>query len=126
MPSCTTLRRRELSEFSFTIRLCYNFSGLCFGLRLPPFFWVAITCGNLTVGHFRLQLRVAVLQWAGAAFRTEAPSSSVYKCMQPHGFFLVECPGSRGNLPKNCFGEPTQRPLTGLTDHLMKAPVAFC
>ena len=31
----------------------YNYSGLRFGLRLPAFSFT-ITCGNLTVGHFRL------------------------------------------------------------------------
>ena len=83
----------------------YNYSGLRFGLRLPAFSFT-ITCGNLTVGHFRLQLHVAILQWDYALndgfqlFRLQMHVAA--------RFFPVECPGSRGNLPESCSGKPTQ------------------
>ena len=83
----------------------YNYSGLRFGLRLPAFSFT-ITCGNLTVGHFRLQLHVALLQWdyvlndGFQLFRLQMHVAA--------RFFPVECPGSRGNLPESCSGKPTQ------------------
>ena len=83
----------------------YNYSGLRFGLRLPAFSF-AITCGNLTVGHFRLQLHVAILPWdyvlndGFQLFRLQMHVAA--------RFFPVECPGSRGNLPESCSGKPTQ------------------
>ena len=83
----------------------YNYSGLRFGLRLPAFSFT-ITCGNLTVGHFRLQLHVAILQWdyvlndGFQLFRLQMHVAA--------RFFPVECPGSRGNLPESCSGKPTQ------------------
>ena len=84
----------------------YNYSGLRFGLRLPAFSFT-ITCGNLTVGHFLLQLHVAILQWdyvlndGFQLFRLQMHVAA--------RFFPVECPGSRGNLPESCSGKPTQR-----------------
>ena len=83
----------------------YNYSGLRFGLRFPAFSFT-ITCGNLTVGHFRLQLHVAILPWdyvlndGFQLFRLQMHVAA--------RFFPVECPGSRGNLPESCSGKPTQ------------------
>ena len=81
---CTTLRRRE--PFGIFIH-----NSFVLQFQWPMF----LDCGFLL--FFWLPLHVATLQldifvyncvwqyYSGAAFRTEAPSSSVYKCMQPHG-----------------------------------------
>ena len=89
----------------------YNYSGLRLGLRLPAFSFT-ITCGNLTVGHFRLQLHVAALHWdyvlndGFPLFRLQMHVTT--------RFFSVGCPGSRGNLPESCSGKLTQGVTIGL------------
>ena len=89
----------------------YNYSGLRLGLRLPAFSFT-FTCGNLTVGHFRLQLHVAALHWdyvlndGFPLFRLQMHVTTQ--------FFSVGCPGSRGNLPESCSGKLTQGVTIGL------------
>ena len=100
------LRRRGLSEFSFTIHWPLQLQWTTFGLRLPAFSFT-ITCGNLTVGHFRLQLHVAILQWVYAL--NGGWQFSRLRMHVAAQFFPVEGPGSRGNLPESCSGRPTQR-----------------
>ena len=71
--------------------------GLRFGLRLPAFSFT-IACGNITVGHFRLQLHVATLQldyvldYGFLHFRLQLRVAT--------RLFSVECPGFRGNLSR--------------------------
>jgi len=122
--SCAALRKRRLSEFFPKFVGRYNYSGLRLGLRLPAFSFT-ITCGNLTVGHFRLQLHVAALHWdyvlndGFPLFRLQMHVTT--------RFFSVGCPGSRGNLPESCSGKLTQGVTIGLLkkSQLMKSIIGI-
>ena len=105
----------------------YNYSGLRFGLRLPAFSFT-ITCGNLTVGHFRLQLHVAILQWdyvlndGFQLFRLQmhvaAPfTNACGRAVLPSGMSRFSRKPSRELLWKT----DSRGPLIGLKNHLMKS-----
>ena len=91
----------------------YNYSWTTFWTTASLRFRFTIACGNITVGHFRLRLHVATCT-VGLRFERRLPAFPVYNCMWPRGFFSVDCPGFRGNLPESCSGKPTQGATNGL------------